>query len=180
VVTPVARFIQHHVAAGVRDEHWLEEQCLFLVGRMLRCQPGRQPAPMPAVADLPRPLQAEVQRRVGRAIDFMHEHMHRDIGLAQIAGAAHLSPFHFLRLFQRLQGRTPTAHLRMLRARRALALLESTGLDAGSIAQCVGLSRVALWRVLRETHGSGARKLRRGDTAGPTAAFLRAGDDSAA
>jgi transcriptional regulator GlxA family with amidase domain len=104
---------------------------------------------------------AELLRRLERAVDFMHARLHEDISLADIAAAAHLSRFHFLRLFQTVNHRTPVAYLRDLRTRRALALLDNTALSGNEIAARVGLSRVALWRSLRASRGAGARALRR-------------------
>ena len=107
-------------------------------------------------------------RRLSRATDFMHAHAAEEITLNDIAAVAHLSRFHFVRLFQRVHGTTPMAALRELRMRRAVALLESTTLPAGEIAARVGMSRLALWRNLRQT-GAGARELRRSTVPGRTA-----------
>jgi transcriptional regulator GlxA family with amidase domain len=111
------------------------------------------------------------------ATDFMHAHLDAEISLKDIAAAAHLSRFHFLRLFQLIHARTPVAALRGLRIRRALALLETTSLTTDEIAARVGMSRIALWRNLCQTKQAGARELRRFDVAGmPTVSFLgRAG-----
>ncbi len=49
----------------------------------------------------------------------MHAHLDRDLPLEEIASAAHLSPFHFARLFKKLAGATPHAYLASLRAARA-------------------------------------------------------------
>jgi AraC-like DNA-binding protein len=171
-ITPVLRFIQRHVAAGMRDENWLEEQCQFLVARLLRTRTGaRQPCAGP-VADARPARRAELARRIELATDFMHAHLGASITLADIAAAARLSRFHFLRLFNAMHGCTPFEHLRALRTRRALALLESTTFDAGEIAAQVGMSRVALWRNLRHASGAGVRRMRREGSAGAPAAFL--------
>jgi AraC family transcriptional regulator len=170
-VTPVLRFIQSQIAEGVRDENWLEEQCQFLLARLIRSRcKGRASIP----ADLARIRPAkrvEIMRRLEWSMDFMHAHVADEITLADIATAAHLSRFHFLRVFQLVHGRTPVAALRELRTRRALALMESTALTAGEIAERVGMSRIALWRSLRQYEGAGAREARRLDVS-PRAAFL--------
>ena len=110
-----------------------------------------------------RPQRAELTRRLRWAIDFMHAHLAEDITLEDIAAAARLSRFHFLRVFQAAHGRTPVAFLRELRTRRALAMLGSTTLGVTEIAGQVGMSRVALWRSLRAQKGAGARAVRRLD-----------------
>jgi AraC-like DNA-binding protein len=149
VVSPVLRYIQNQVAAGVRDQNWLDEQCQFLLTRMLR---GGQRRPRPLCEELAatRPeRRGELLRRLEWADDFMHARLQDPISLQDVATAAHLSRFHFLRLFQAVYGRTPMAHLRELRTRRALALLESTKQGVAEIAASVGMSRIGLWRALR-------------------------------
>lgn len=169
-ISPVLRFIQRHVAAGVRDEHWLEEQCQFLLARLIAAQrQSRDTLPFEFAHARPG-KRAELARRLVRATDFMHAHAADEITLTDIAAAAHLSRFHFLRLFRMVYGRTPVTALRELRTRRALALMESTTLTAAEIAARVGMSRIALWRGLRRK-GAGVRELRRRD-ASACAAFL--------
>jgi AraC-like DNA-binding protein len=170
-ITPVLRFIQKNVAAGVRDEGWLEEQCQFLIERMILAQ--RAPAqPFGAeLGDAPRPQRAEVAKRLEWATDFMHSNLASNITLEDMAAAARLSRFHFLRMFASSHGRTPTAFLRELRMRRALALLGSTTLGVSEIAARVGMSRITLWRSLQSEKGAGARDLRRLDDS-PRAGFL--------
>ena len=102
----------------------------------------------------------------------MHAHAADEITLKDIAAAAHLSRFHFLRLFRLVYGSTPVAALRELRTRRAQALMESTTLTAAEIAGRVGMSRIALWRSLRQK-GAGVRQLRRAEGSARTA-FLGA------
>jgi AraC-like DNA-binding protein len=160
-ITPVLRFIQRHVATGVRDEAWLEEQCQFLVERMIL---GQRPLTRLFGAEpggTSRPRRVEIARRLEWAADFMHSNLGSDITLEDIAAAARLSRFHFLRLFTSAHGRTPTAFLRELRMRRALALLGSTTLGISEIAWRVGMSRITLWRSLQSEKGAGARDLRR-------------------
>lgn len=171
-ITPVLRFIQRQVAAGVRDESWLEEQCQFLLARLLRAQGAPRHAIASRLSDMRPAQRAELMRRLEWATDHMHAHLAEHITLTDIASAARLSRFHFLRLFGIALGHTPVAHLRALRTRRAQALLESTTLDAGEIAALVGMSRVALWRNLRRTRGAGPRKMRRREGCGRPVGFL--------
>lgn len=169
VVTPVVRHIQRHVAGGLRDEQWLEEQCQFLLARLLRTH-GRIAGDDRAL-EVRAAAKGELLRRLERAVDYMHERLAADVTLADIADAAHLSRFHFLRLFRLVHGVTPMAYLRSLRTRRALALLDSTRLTADEVAGRVGLSRIALWRALREARGAGVRGVRAEELA-RYAAFL--------
>lgn len=168
-VSPVLRFIQREVAHGMRDEEWLEEQCQFLLTRLLRAQ-RRRPTGHDVTALRPE-RRAELLRRLDLADDFMHARLPESISLADIAAAAHLSRFHFLRVFQSVYGVTPVAYLRDLRVRRARALFESTRQGVAEIAASVGMSRVALWRALRNRGNTSPRR----ETGRPAAAFLGRG-----
>ena len=160
-VTPLLRSIQREIRHGERDEHWLEERCQLLVARLISVQRSRcEPVPR-QLAGMTPARRAELLRRLQRAVDFMHASLHDDISLADIAAAAHLSRFHFLRLFQTVNQHTPVAYLRELRTRRAVALLHNTALTGQEIAARVGMSRIALWRSLRASKGVGTRALRR-------------------
>jgi AraC family transcriptional regulator len=72
-------------------------------------------------------------RGVAQAIAFIHEHYSKDVGLAQIAASAHLSPFHLSRLFKKATGRTPHQYLIEVRVNSARALL-TAGAGARSLA----------------------------------------------
>jgi AraC-like DNA-binding protein len=170
-ITPVLRFIQRNVAAGVRDEDWLEEQCQFLIERMISgLRPGAQ-AICAGSGPARRPQRLEIARRLQWATDFMHSNMASALTLDDMATAARLSRFHFLRTFEAAYGRTPAAFLRELRTRRALALLGTTTLGISEIAARVGMSRITLWRSLQSEKGAGARDLRRLEEAS-SAGFL--------
>lgn len=63
--------------------------------------------------------------RIARAIRFIEEHFRAQPRLAQIAQAAHLSEFHFNRLFRRWAGITPRQYLAFVTARAARRALAS-------------------------------------------------------
>jgi AraC family transcriptional regulator of adaptative response/methylated-DNA-[protein]-cysteine methyltransferase len=77
--------------------------------------------------------------RIARAIRFIDANFRAQPRLAAIAASAHLSEFHFNRLFRRWAGITPRQYLAHVTARAARGALLSTPsvLDA---AYCVGLS----------------------------------------
>jgi AraC family transcriptional regulator len=79
-----------------------------------------------------------VDRRIRRAVELMHAHLERDLQLGELARAAHLSPFHFARLFKKLTGATPHAYLAALRAERAQTLLAETDLSVTEVGARVG------------------------------------------
>lgn len=81
-----------------------------------------------------------VDRRIRRAVEFMHSQLDRELSIEEIAAAAYLSPFHFSRLFKKLTGATPHAYLANLRIARAQTLLAETDLSITQIAARVGYS----------------------------------------
>jgi AraC family transcriptional regulator len=79
-----------------------------------------------------------VDRRLRRAIEFMHDHCGRELSLREIAGAAYVSEFHFARLFKKITGLTPHAYLAALRVAKARRLLAETDLPIADVAAQVG------------------------------------------
>jgi AraC-like DNA-binding protein len=79
-----------------------------------------------------------VDRRLRRAIEFMHDNYWRELALEEIASAAYLSEYHFARLFKQITGLTPHAYLCSLRLDRARKLLAETELTVNEIAAMVG------------------------------------------
>jgi AraC family transcriptional regulator len=79
-----------------------------------------------------------VDRRIRRAVELMHARLEENLPLEEIASAAHLSPFHFARLFKKLTGATPHAYLATLRVARAQNLLADTDLSITETSARVG------------------------------------------
>ena len=79
-----------------------------------------------------------VDRRLRRAIEFMHDNFGRELGLEEIASAAYLSEYHFARLFKQITGVTPHVYLANVRLERARKLLADTALPISQIASMVG------------------------------------------
>ena len=79
-----------------------------------------------------------VDRRLRRAIEFMHDNFGNEIALEEIAAAAYLSEYHFARLFKQITGVTPHVYLANLRLDRARKLLSETALPISEIASTVG------------------------------------------
>jgi len=79
-----------------------------------------------------------VDRRLRRAIEFIHTHFEDHVRLADIARAAFMSAFHFARLFKRVVGMTPHAYLMGVRLEQAARLLRTTDLSMLEISRRVG------------------------------------------
>lgn len=149
VVTPALRYVQYGVNAGVDDADWYEEQFQFLLERML-AHHRRLTERVQRLPALKSATQREIHRRLALAVDLVHSSYDREIGLAEMAAAACLSKFHFLRLFTELHGITPHAYLQRKRALAASRLLDKAGLTASQVAERVGFnSRSTMARQLR-------------------------------
>ena len=79
-----------------------------------------------------------VDRRLRRAIEFMHDNFGRELALEEIASSAYLSEYHFARLFKQITGVTPHVYLANVRLERARKLLADTALPISEIASMVG------------------------------------------
>ncbi len=158
-ISPVLRYIQHHVQLGVADAGWYEEQFEYLLGRMLRNERRLQLLPE-RVSCMSKSKRRELMRRLQWSTDFMHSNLHRELTLTDLARAARLSNFHYLRLFRQVFQMTPMSYLRKQRTDRALALLSATSMDIQDIAEQVGFSRLALWRNVKRSIGEGPLRLR--------------------
>ena len=106
-----------------------------------------------------------VDRRLRRAIEFMHDNCGRELSLHEIADAAYLSQFHFTRLFKRLTDTTPHAYLAALRIERARRLLAETDLPIVEVGARVGYaSQSHFTRIFREATGLPPRAFREAAT----------------
>jgi len=79
-----------------------------------------------------------VDRRLRRALEFMHDNYGRELALEEIAASAYLSEYHFARLFKQITGATPHVYLANLRIEKARRLLVETTLPVIEIAAMVG------------------------------------------
>jgi AraC family transcriptional regulator len=118
-ITPVLRYIQKQVAAGLDDESWYEEQLYFLLHRMFTLH-RRDASAKRAIPAARATTRRELFRRLGLALDFINTRFTERIGLEEMAAAAMLSPYHFLRVFKAVHGMTPSAYLREKRRLRSI------------------------------------------------------------
>ncbi len=103
-----------------------------------------------------------VDRRLRRAIEFMHDNSQRELQLADIARAAYLSTFHFAHLFKSLTGTTPRAYLARIRIDQARRLLAETDLAINEVAAQVGYeSQSHFTNVFKEATGMTPRAFRK-------------------
>jgi AraC-like DNA-binding protein len=158
LVSPVLRHIRAAVDSGPVEDAWMDEQLLFLLGRMLRLHfrklrvesavPSRKPA-----------TRRELLRRLNLGVDFIQTLYREPVRLKDIAEAAHLSPFHFLRVFKSVYRISPSEYLNRKRTQVALRLLQESDWTMDAIADHVGFgSRTGLYRHLKSHYGAIPRR----------------------
>lgn len=77
-------------------------------------------------------------RRLRRVLDFMDHSLPRQVGLADLAATAGLSPTHFSHQFRASVGMSPYKYLRTLRIQRSQSLLKNRDLSVFEVASAVG------------------------------------------
>jgi AraC family transcriptional regulator len=80
------------------------------------------------------------KRALKDAIDYVGDNLKKDLTLAEISGAAHMSPYHFSRLFKESTGLTPHRYVIERRVQRAKGLLSGTALPIAEIAISCGFA----------------------------------------
>ena len=70
--------------------------------------------------------------------EYIHEHLHQDLKLADLSAIAQLSPYHFLRLFKQRMGITPHQYILQHRIQKAKHLLKHSNLSIAEIAMRTG------------------------------------------
>jgi AraC family transcriptional regulator len=161
LVTPVLRYIAFHVRQGVDDEAWYEEQLSFMLERMLGSHRRTAQAIQSLAASRPGKRQ-ELYRRLSWGRDYIHSNYQRPITIDDMASAACLSKYHFIRLFHTLAGVTPYRYLQQKRVAAAQRLLSTTRLTHVEIAEQVGFDhRSTMFRQIRRLTGRSGRQWRR-------------------
>jgi AraC family transcriptional regulator len=160
IVTPVLRYIAFHVDRGIGDAGWYEEQLSFLLERMLGSHRKTNRAVQSLSAIRPGKRQ-ELYRRLSWGRDFIQSNYRRQITLDEMASAACLSKYHFIRLFHALEGVTPYRYLQQKRVTAAQRLLTTTNLTHVEIAEQVGFDhRSTMFRHMRRLTGRSGRQWR--------------------
>ena len=77
-------------------------------------------------------------QRLERVIEFIEQNIERKLSIEAIASVAHMSPFHFARLFKVATGRAPHAYLTHRRVERAKRLLRDSAMPIVNVATSVG------------------------------------------
>jgi len=78
------------------------------------------------------------QFKLQQVREYIHEHLHQDLKLIDLAAIAQMSPYHFLRLFKQSLGVTPHQFILQRRIEKAKYLLQHSELSLAAIATEVG------------------------------------------
>jgi len=99
--------------------------------------------------------------RLARAVALIDERLDVPLGVEEIAAAAHLSPFHFARMFRRSAGCSPHEYITRRRLEKAKQLLSESDLPIQAVAHTVGYRTQAHFtRVIHEGTGTTPRRYR--------------------
>ncbi|MEN3333427.1 MAG: AraC family transcriptional regulator [Blastocatellia bacterium] len=126
------------IAGEVTDEKPGHEIMLAALVRQLAIHLLRSHLTVRKSAQIELSRVGPVDRRLRRAIEFLHDNYGRELALEEIAAAAYLSEYHFARLFKQITGTTPHVYLANLRIEKARRLLIETTLPIIEIAAMVG------------------------------------------
>jgi AraC family transcriptional regulator len=168
---------------GRASSLYAQESCdpyIYRIGHTLCCgfRVGRIPPPeyleslAPGIADHllhHYPVRSRRRERRGLAPDrlwrtlaLIDERFAEALAVEDLASVAHLSPFHFARMFRRSTGQSPHAYITERRMEKAKVLLATTGEPIAKVAQAVGYRTQAHFtRVFHLTEGSTPRRYRR-------------------
>jgi AraC family transcriptional regulator len=78
---------------------------------------------------------ADYRRRMTRVVDFLHQNLDTNIRIDDLADIAHLSPYHWHRIYTAMQGETVANTLKRLRLERAADSLANSSTGIRTIAQ---------------------------------------------
>ena len=102
-----------------------------------------------------------VDRRLRRALEYIHTNYSQELALADIAEAAFLSEYHFAHLFKKITGLTPHNYLAAVRIEQAKQLIGQTDLSMATISADVGYaSQSHFIKIFRSFTGTTPAKYR--------------------
>jgi AraC family transcriptional regulator len=79
-------------------------------------------------------------RQLRRVVDYVHDHLDRDLALAELAAVAGLSPHHFGEAFKTSTGQPPHRYVMGKRVTRARELLWNQELSISDVAYALGFA----------------------------------------
>ena len=93
-------------------------------------------------------------KAINRAIDFINDHLNEPVNLYDLANIAHISGFHFHRIFKALMSESPGEYIQRLRLEKAVFKLQTTRQTVLEIAEQTGYqSSHALSKAFKKRFG---------------------------
>jgi AraC family transcriptional regulator len=115
------------------DQMYVDSAATFLISHLIEHYSARKHH----VKEETNSLSHKDLRQV---IDYMDDHLNRNLGLTELADLVEMSHCHFARLFKKSTGISPGRYLTECRLERATSLLEAKDLCIDEIAQRTGFS----------------------------------------
>jgi AraC family transcriptional regulator len=98
---------------------------------------------------------ADYARQLIAVSDFIYDHLDEELELFRLAEVAHVSPYHWHRVYHAMCGETAAATVRRLRLQRAAGYLAGTTMTVREVAAASGFTSTELFsRVFREAYGT--------------------------
>jgi len=92
--------------------------------------------------------------RIGRVVDYLHDHIEDELDLDVLADVAAMSRWHWHRVYTAMQGETVVATVRRLRLSRAADRLANSDADLTDIAKRAGYTTAeAFGRAFKQSYG---------------------------
>ena len=120
----------HHRSEQGGDTMQLETLWLMILADLI--QRHTKPAPN-------SPHTHQTRREIHVACDYIHAHFAENLSLSDVAAQAHMSSFHFARMFRQQMGITPHKYLENVRIKEAERLL-LRGQPIADVAYATGFS----------------------------------------
>lgn len=103
----------------------------------------------------------DYQERLSRVTAYIHDHLTEELDLNKLAEVAHLSPFHWHRVYQALYGESIANTVRRLRLTRATGYLANTTLPVEQVARKCGYPNAqSFTRAFTALHGMSPTRYR--------------------
>lgn len=92
--------------------------------------------------------------RIGRVVDYLHDHLEDELNLDLLADVAAMSRWHWHRVYTAMQGESVVATVRRLRLARAADRLANSATDIAEIARRAGYTTPeAFGRAFKQSYG---------------------------
>ena len=97
---------------------------------------------------------ADYTRQLVDVCDYIYDHLDDDLDLFRLAEVAHLSSYHWHRVYHAMSGETAASTVRRLRLQRAAGYLADTAMPVAEVARRSGFASTEVFsRNFREAYG---------------------------